>query len=81
MPPIVKSGDIVKVLQHGTSYFEEGEFTVVHANPDYATVEREGKQSQVLRSKLVLTISPCKQDILLEVPASVPALCKDRFSA
>ncbi|CDI80239.1 hypothetical protein, conserved [Eimeria praecox] len=56
VPPPVEVGDVVKVLEAGSTIVKRGEYTVVGVQGDECTVEKEGEKLNFPRDRLLLTI-------------------------
>ncbi|CDJ34808.1 uncharacterized protein EMH_0092910 [Eimeria mitis] len=63
IPPPVEVGDIVRVLETGSTIVQRGEYQVVGVQGDEYIVEKDGERTNVPRDRLLLTI---KEKICLE---------------
>lgn len=56
VPPPVEVGDVVKVLEDGSTIVQSGEYTVVGVQGDECSVEKDGERINIPRDRLILTI-------------------------
>ncbi|CDJ51825.1 hypothetical protein, conserved [Eimeria brunetti] len=56
VPPPVEVGDVVKVMEAGSTIVQSGEYTIVGIQGDECIVEKEGERVKVSRDRVLLTV-------------------------